>query len=123
MEEDIHAPTTTAGDGAQNNTSANGNQSLSSRDKLLELIKQKDNLEAELSALGAVLDSVRLPSYLIRSCASITVEFEKVVLTIVNLDRPSMICGGDKFSSRNSMELTCKPRCLLSMDTLGMTLM
>lgn len=58
MEQDIHAPTT-AGDGAQRNASANDSHSLSSRDKLLELIKQKDNLEAELSTLGAVLDSVR----------------------------------------------------------------
>jgi hypothetical protein len=56
--EDIHSATTsTAANGS--NIRAEGS-ATSSREGILELMKQKDYLEAELTALGQVLDSVKL---------------------------------------------------------------
>lgn len=55
--DDIHAPTVASGPASQaTNNGAEKPQSLQ------ELALQKDNLEAELSALGSVLESVRLSS-------------------------------------------------------------
>lgn len=51
--DDLHAPTVASGPSSQ--PSANG---LEKQQSLQELISQKENLEAELSALGSVLDSV-----------------------------------------------------------------
>lgn len=51
--DDLHAPTVASGPTSQ--PTANGTDSKRS---LQALIAQKDNLEAELSALGSVLDSV-----------------------------------------------------------------
>lgn len=51
--DDLHAPTVAAGPSSQQTPNGtHGKQSLQ------ELIARKDNLEAELSALGSVLDSV-----------------------------------------------------------------
>lgn len=51
--DDLHAPTVPSGPNSQPST--NG---LEKQQALQELISQKENLEAELSALGSVLDSV-----------------------------------------------------------------
>lgn len=51
--DDLHAPTVASGPTSQ--PTANGTHG---RQSLRELIAQKDNVEAELSALGSVLDSV-----------------------------------------------------------------
>ena len=51
--DDIHAPTVASGPTSQATT--NGTEKQQS---LQELILTKENLEAELSALGSVLDSV-----------------------------------------------------------------
>lgn len=51
--DDLHAPTVASGPTSQG--FANGAQPKRS---LQELIAQKENIEAELSALGSVLDSV-----------------------------------------------------------------
>lgn len=51
--DDLHAPTVASGPTSR--PTANGTDS---KRTLQELIAQKDNLEAELSALGSVLDSV-----------------------------------------------------------------
>lgn len=56
--DNIHAPTVASGPTTQATT--NGSEKPQS---LQELVKQKDNLEAELSALGSVLDSVRRTSF------------------------------------------------------------
>lgn len=53
--DDLHAPTVSSGPTSQATT--NGTDKKQS---LQELISQKENVEAELSALGSVLDSVRL---------------------------------------------------------------
>lgn len=53
--DDLHAPTVASGPTSQ--PTANGTDSKRS---LQELIAQKDNVEAELSALGSVLESVSL---------------------------------------------------------------
>lgn len=52
--EDLHAPTVASGPTSR--STANGTDE---RLSLQELVKKKENLEAELSALGSVLDSVR----------------------------------------------------------------
>ena len=52
--DDLHAPTIPSGPSSQPTT--NG---TSKKQSLQELSAQKENLEAELSALGSVLDSVR----------------------------------------------------------------
>lgn len=52
--DDLHAPTVASGPTSQ--TTTNGTEKELS---LQELIAKKENLEAELSALGSVLDSVR----------------------------------------------------------------
>lgn len=54
--DDIHAPTVSSG------PTSSGYSNGVSKDKLslMELIREKERLEQELSALGAVLDSVRL---------------------------------------------------------------
>ena len=52
--DDLHAPTVASGPTSQNNV--NGTEKQKS---LEELIAQKENVEAELSALSSVLDSVR----------------------------------------------------------------
>ena len=51
--DDLHAPTVASGPTSQ--ATANGTQKEQS---LQELIAQKENVEAELSVLGSVLDSV-----------------------------------------------------------------
>lgn len=51
--DDLHAPTVPSGPSSQPST--NG---VEKQQSLQELISQKENLEAELSALGSVLDSV-----------------------------------------------------------------
>lgn len=56
MDDDIHAPTVASGPTSQ--PTANG---TASRQSLQELIATKENLEAELSALSSVLDSVPRP--------------------------------------------------------------
>ena len=53
--DDIHAPTVASGPTNGRTSSGIALEKLS----LTELIKQKDNIEAELKALGSVLDSVR----------------------------------------------------------------
>lgn len=53
MNQDLHAPT--VGSGPTTQPTANGEEKQMS---LQELIAQKENIEAELSALGSVLDSV-----------------------------------------------------------------
>ena len=50
---DLHAPT--VGSGPTSQATANGTGELT----LQQLMAKKENLEAELSALGSVLDSVR----------------------------------------------------------------
>jgi 26S proteasome regulatory subunit N4 len=52
MDDDIHAPSVASGATTDRTSNDAKKQSLQ------ELIKQKENLEAELSALGSVLDSV-----------------------------------------------------------------
>lgn len=54
--DDLHAPTVASGPSSQPAT--NG---IEKQQSLQELIAQKENLEAELSALGSVLDSVMMP--------------------------------------------------------------
>lgn len=56
--DDLHAPTVASGPTSSRSTT-NGTERQQS---LQELIAQKENIEAELSALGSVLDSVRHPS-------------------------------------------------------------
>lgn len=51
--DDIHAPT--VGSGPTSRPAANGEEKQAS---LPEIIAQKENIEAELSALSSVLDSV-----------------------------------------------------------------
>lgn len=51
--DDIHAPTVASGPTSR--PTANGTEKKQS---LQEIIAQKENVEAELSALGSVLDSV-----------------------------------------------------------------
>ncbi len=51
--DDLHAPTVGSGPTSQRTT--NGDEKQQS---LQELVSQKENLEAELSALSSVLDSV-----------------------------------------------------------------
>ena len=51
--DDLHAPT--VGSGPTSQATANG---FDKHESLQELILQKENLEAELSALSSVLDSV-----------------------------------------------------------------
>ena len=51
----LHAPTVPSGP----TSGPQGDRSALDRLSLMELIPRKDNLEAELKALGAVLDSVR----------------------------------------------------------------
>lgn len=51
--DDLHAPTVASGPSSQG--TSNGSVEKKS---LQELVAQKDNIEAELSALGSVLDSV-----------------------------------------------------------------
>lgn len=51
--DDIHAPTVPSGPTSQLHSNGTGGKKT-----LQELIARKDNLEAELSALGSVLDSV-----------------------------------------------------------------
>lgn len=53
--DDLHAPTVSSGPTTQPTT--NG---TSKKQSLQELSAQKENLEAELSALGSVLESVSL---------------------------------------------------------------
>lgn len=55
--DDLHAPTVASGPGSQPSTTGPEKQQ-----SLQELIAQKENVEAELSALGSVLDSVCLES-------------------------------------------------------------
>jgi len=55
--DDLHAPTVASGPASKPTT--NGTERQLS---LQELIARKENLEAELSALGSVLDSVCGPS-------------------------------------------------------------
>ena len=50
----LHAPTVPSGA----TSGPQGDRSALDRLSLMELISKKDNLEAELKALGAVLDSV-----------------------------------------------------------------
>lgn len=52
--EDLHTPTVALGP-----TSTPAQNGATTRQSLLELMKQKDNVQAELSALGSVLESVR----------------------------------------------------------------
>lgn len=59
--DDLHAPTVASGPSSQ--TTSNGPEKQQS---FQELIKQKENVEAELSALGSVLDSVRLYASIIQ---------------------------------------------------------
>lgn len=56
--DDLHAPTVSSGPTSQ--PTANG---TGEKKSLQELIAQKDNIEAELSALSSVLDSVCLQSW------------------------------------------------------------
>lgn len=58
--DDLHAPTVSSGPTSQ--PSADGIEKTLS---LQELIAKKDNVEAELSALGSVLDSVCTPGLLV----------------------------------------------------------
>ena len=55
--DDLHAPTVASGPTTQATT--NGTHEEPS---LQQLISQKENVEAELSTLGSVLDSVRVTS-------------------------------------------------------------
>ena len=55
----LHAPTVPSGP----TSGSQGDRSALDRLSLMELISRKDNLEAELKALGAVLDSVRRPAF------------------------------------------------------------
>lgn len=60
--DDLHAPTVPSGPSTQ--ASTNGVEKPQS---LQELISLKENLEAELSALGSVLDSVIAHIFLLRN--------------------------------------------------------
>lgn len=51
--DDLHAPTVASGPSSQPTT--NG---IAKKQSLQDLIAQKENMEAELSALGSVLESV-----------------------------------------------------------------
>ena len=51
---DIHAPTVDSGP----TTTRSAADGVNAKPTVQELIKRKDDLEAELSALGSVLDSV-----------------------------------------------------------------
>jgi 26S proteasome non-ATPase regulatory subunit 9 len=55
--DDIHAPTVSSGPTSAGHTNGVSKDQLS----LQELIAEKDRVEAELKALGQVLDSVYLP--------------------------------------------------------------
>lgn len=57
--DDLHAPTVASGP-----TSSQPTTNGTKKQSLQELIAQKDNLEAELSALGSVLESVSLSNTL-----------------------------------------------------------
>lgn len=52
--DDIHAPTVSSGPTSSGYSNGVSKDQLS----LMELIREKDRVEAELSALGSVLDSV-----------------------------------------------------------------
>ena len=52
--DDLHAPTVASGPTSQATTNGTGKEQ-----SLQELTAQKENVEAELSALGSVLESVR----------------------------------------------------------------
>lgn len=54
--DDLHAPTVQSGPTSQGTT--NGSDA---KKTFRELVSQKENLEAELSALSSVLDSVWMP--------------------------------------------------------------
>lgn len=56
--EDLHTPTVASG---PTSSAAAQNGGTTSRESLMALIIQKDNVQAELSALGSVLESVRTP--------------------------------------------------------------
>lgn len=62
MNQDLHAPT--VGSGPTSQPIPNGEEKQLS---LQELIGQKENIEAELSALGSVLESVRDEDTIIRT--------------------------------------------------------
>jgi hypothetical protein len=55
----LHAPTVPSGP----TSGPQGDRSTLDRLSLMELISRKDNLEAELKALGSVLDSVSLTAF------------------------------------------------------------
>ena len=55
----LHAPTVPSGP----TSGPQGDRSALDRLSLMELILRKDNLEAELMALGSVLDSVSLTTF------------------------------------------------------------
>jgi len=55
----LHAPTVPSGP----TSGPQGDRSALDRLSLMELISRKDNLEAELMALGSVLDSVSLTTF------------------------------------------------------------
>jgi 26S proteasome non-ATPase regulatory subunit 9 len=54
--DDLHAPTVPSGPSSQ--PTSNG---TAKKQSFQEIVVQKENLEAELSALGSVLESVRTP--------------------------------------------------------------
>lgn len=56
---DIHMPSIVSSPNPHNNAPQNGNGNA--KEDLLALMKEKDNVEAELKALGSVLDSVCYP--------------------------------------------------------------
>lgn len=58
--DNLHAPTVASG--ASSQPSSNG---TSKKQSFHELVAQKENIEAELSALGSVLESVSLVSNIV----------------------------------------------------------
>lgn len=66
--DDLHAPTVQSGPNSQ--PTVNG---VDTKQSLQELMSQKEYLEAELSALGSVLDSVRLVLFHIKATDSLII--------------------------------------------------
>jgi len=56
--EDIHNPSIPSSSNGSSLPSTSSTNGTPSRDEILQLMERKDLIEAELNALGAVLDSV-----------------------------------------------------------------
>jgi len=60
--EDIHNPSVPSSSNSTSLPSASSTNGTPSREEVLQLMERKDLIEAELNALGAVLDSVSFSS-------------------------------------------------------------